>query len=97
MNMGKSAYKVPGGKLIKIELSESNGTIESVKIMGDFFMHPEEAMDSLEKGLAGVAVNHDSIIDAATELMQENNIELFGINAEALAEAIMRARDRGAE
>jgi len=39
--------------LIRIEFDEENGIAEHVKITGDFFMHPEEAVHELEKKLEG--------------------------------------------
>ncbi len=45
--------KVPGGKLIRVEVFENGGRISRLRITGDFFLHPEEAIDSLEGALAG--------------------------------------------
>ncbi|MEM1753634.1 MAG: lipoate protein ligase C-terminal domain-containing protein, partial [Candidatus Methanomethylicaceae archaeon] len=40
--------KVEGGKLIKVKLLEEKGIIKDIKITGDFFAHPEEAIEELE-------------------------------------------------
>jgi len=39
--------------LIRIEFDEENGVAEHVRITGDFFVHPEEAVQELEKRLEG--------------------------------------------
>ncbi|WP_297477893.1 lipoate protein ligase C-terminal domain-containing protein [Thermococcus sp.] len=39
--------------LIRIEFDEENGIVEHVRITGDFFAHPEEAVHELEKKLEG--------------------------------------------
>ncbi len=39
--------------LIRIEFDEENGIAEHVRITGDFFAHPEEAVHELEKKLEG--------------------------------------------
>ncbi|NJE03258.1 MULTISPECIES: lipoate protein ligase C-terminal domain-containing protein [Thermococcus] len=39
--------------LIRIEFDEKDGIAEHVKITGDFFMHPEEAIQELEQRLEG--------------------------------------------
>jgi len=39
--------------LIRIEFDEENGIAEHVRITGDFFVHPEEAVQELEKRLEG--------------------------------------------
>jgi hypothetical protein len=46
--MGDSIYKVPGGKLLKIKLTPSEGRIRAIVIKGDFFLHPEETLIALE-------------------------------------------------
>ena len=54
--MKKSVYKVPGGKLLKISLEPEDNRIKSIRIMGDFFLHPEESITELEDGLKGADV-----------------------------------------
>ncbi|ASA77333.1 lipoate protein ligase C-terminal domain-containing protein [Thermococcus sp. 5-4] len=39
--------------LIRIEFDERDGIAEHVKITGDFFMHPEETVQELERELEG--------------------------------------------
>jgi len=39
--------------LIRIEFDENEGKAEHVKITGDFFMHPEDALHELEERLEG--------------------------------------------
>ncbi|ASI98520.1 lipoate protein ligase C-terminal domain-containing protein [Thermococcus celer] len=39
--------------LIRIEFDERDGKAERVRITGDFFMHPEEAVQELERKLEG--------------------------------------------
>jgi hypothetical protein len=52
--LGRVEFKVPGGKLIAAEAEAEGGRIVRVKITGDFFMHPEEAIEELEVSLTGV-------------------------------------------
>ncbi|WP_010477860.1 lipoate protein ligase C-terminal domain-containing protein [Thermococcus zilligii] len=39
--------------LIRIEFDEENGVAKHVRITGDFFIHPEEAVHELEEKLEG--------------------------------------------
>ncbi|ASJ04425.1 lipoate protein ligase C-terminal domain-containing protein [Thermococcus barossii] len=39
--------------LIRIEFDERDGIAEHVKITGDFFIHPEETVQELERELEG--------------------------------------------
>lgn len=43
--------KVPGGKLVRIKVDCFDGAIRSVRIEGDFFVHPEEGIADLESSL----------------------------------------------
>ena len=46
----QSTYKVPQGKLLKIsiEFDEKNNVIRDIRITGDFFAYPEEAIELME-------------------------------------------------
>ena len=35
--------KVPGGKLLVVDIEVTDGTISSAQVSGDFFLEPEEA------------------------------------------------------
>ena len=51
--IGKSEIKVQGGKLIRVEcdLHERSNVVMRIIITGDFFLHPEEAIEELESSL----------------------------------------------
>ena len=49
-------YRAPKG-LIRVEAEVENNTILDIKITGDFFMVPEEALLLLEKHLRGVELD----------------------------------------
>ena len=88
---GKSVFKVQGGKLLKISLEHSGGKISSIKIAGDFFLHPEEAIESLEKGLAGTALEENEIKRKIELIVEKNKIQLFGFAPPDLAKAALMA------
>lgn len=54
-------YKVPGGKLLRVHILSRDNIIKSIKITGDFFIHPEEYIDELEKLLMHTKLNEDDI------------------------------------
>jgi len=91
--IGKSIYKVPDGKLVKISLDSNNGKINSVKIMGDFFLYPEKGVELIEKSLSGNSTKKDSMVSAIDSCVKENNLDLFGINSEGIAKAILIAEE----
>jgi lipoate-protein ligase A len=90
---GKSAFKIPEGKLVKIELGFLFGKIKTVKINGDFFIHPEEGIEQLEKSLNGIALDNESICAAIDNAAKKNSLQLYGVTAEGIAEAIMLAKE----
>jgi lipoate-protein ligase A len=49
----KAESKVTGGKLVRIKVDCSDGTIRNIMIEGDFFVHPEEGLIDLESSLIG--------------------------------------------
>lgn len=89
--MPKAEHKVEGGKLIKVQLSEKNGKISKVKIMGDFFMHPEELIEELEKSLIGCTLNEPEITKTIKNFIEKNNVTLLGVSPEDFAKCIMKA------
>jgi hypothetical protein len=89
--MRKAEYKIPGGKLIAVELKLSKSTIAYIKISGDFFMHPEESILDLEKQLKGVQIN--DFQKYINNFFLEKNIILYGIKPEDFKKVIKMALD----
>lgn len=56
-------YKAPKG-LLRIEANLEFGIISKVKITGDFFMVPEDALPKLERYLDGVRLEYDAVLNA---------------------------------
>ena len=90
----KSIYKVPNGKLLKIFLNydEKNGSINKIKIMGDFFAYPEEAIELIENKLKDTMLEKESLLNKIYSLIEEYNIEFIGLDAEALTEGILMCK-----
>ena len=89
---GVATEKVPGGKLLRIYVDYGE-KINSVKITGDFFLHPEEAVEEIEKSLSGVKVNTEEnlLTSIISNVVSTNKIELIGITPEAIARVIKGA------
>jgi len=45
--------KFSGGKLLKVTVRSEGGVIQDVRITGDFFVHPEDAVEEMERALRG--------------------------------------------
>jgi len=89
---GKSILKVPGGKLLKIFL-EYDDKIRKIKITGDFFMHPEESLDKLEKELIGLKLDKEIILIKVDEFLKKKNVKLFGLESKDIVEGILKCKN----
>ena len=45
-------YKVPGGKLVVVDLEQRDGRIADFHLAGDFFLEPDDALDEHSPALA---------------------------------------------
>jgi len=89
--MGKATYKVKGGKMIKVNLTLNEGRIEEIKIMGDFFLHPEETIEDIERTLRGCILNEKRIGGLIRDALSRRGAVLLGASPEDLARCIMMA------
>lgn len=76
-------------KLIRValEYDEVGNTINSIRIAGDFFLYPEEALEALEEDLIGTKLQKDSLCREIDKSLE--NIETYGIDSLSLTEAIL--------
>ena len=81
-------------KLLKIELKfqENIRQIHSIKITGDFFMHPEETIETLEAGLVGIKLEKESLSNKISSILKD--CQLYGFDVDSLADAIIQCSVR---
>ncbi len=85
-------YKVPGGKLVVVDLSVEDGVISQARLSGDFFLEPPEALGLIDAALHGLSVNSSAEEIAAhisRTLPQET--EMYGLDAQAIGVVVRRA------
>ena len=87
----KSVYKVPNGKLLKIFLdyNEKNDSINTIRITGDFFAYPEEAIEIIENELKGEVLDKRKLAEKINKIVTKQDIKFIGLDAEGLAEGIV--------
>ena len=56
----RGEYKVPGGKLVAVELEVADGRLANVHLSGDFFLEPDEALGVLSRALDGLATKGET-------------------------------------
>ena len=53
-------YKVPGGKLVVVDLTIDGDRIASIRIAGDFFVEPDETIAEMERAVLGMRADSDA-------------------------------------
>jgi hypothetical protein len=87
-------YKVPQGKLLKISLEydELKNVISEIRITGDFFAYPEEAIEQMEEQLKNTVLQHDPLLLKIHSIISENHIEFIGVDDEGLTQGILMCK-----
>ena len=86
-------YKVPGGKLVVVDLRVEGGRMSGVQVSGDFFLEPASALDDINAALDGLPVDIGQDELAARVQGAMGDAEPYGITAQGVAEAVRRALD----
>jgi len=88
-------FKVPGGKLVVVDLSVADGRLAEVRVSGDFFLEPDSALAAIDAALTGLPAAADArtIAAAVTAALPEGSV-LLGFSPEAVATAVRRALQR---
>jgi len=82
-------YKTPGGKLVVADFELRDGRLADVRITGDFFLYPEEALDVIAATLTGLPANAPDMADRIAAALPAGT-EMLGFSPEAIAEAVRR-------
>ncbi|HET6809319.1 MAG TPA: lipoate protein ligase C-terminal domain-containing protein [Nitrososphaera sp.] len=87
MKRAHNVYK--SQKLIRImlEYDEAENTINQITIAGDFFLYPEEALETLEASLIGIRLDRETLKQEIDNCLK--NSEVYGFNSTSLTEAIL--------
>ncbi len=89
--MQEANYKIPGGKLVKVKLKITSGKISHVRILGDFFLHPEEIIQTIEDSLVGCQEDANSIEKIIAQVLKDSDATLIGATAADFSSTILMA------
>ena len=89
--MGRSEYKVPGGKLLRARAESREGLVTFVQVTGDFFMTPEDDLEDLEKMLMGAPVDANTISRIVCSFFAERCTVITGASPEDFVRIILNA------
>lgn len=88
-------YKVPGGKLVVVDLEVVDGRMSGFRLAGDFFLEPDSALEAIDAAVNGLPAEADAktIAAAVKDALPEGAL-LLGFSPEAVAVAVRRALAR---
>ncbi|MEU3482761.1 biotin/lipoate A/B protein ligase family protein [Streptomyces sp. NPDC033754] len=85
-------YKVPGGKLVVVDLDTEDGVLRGVRVAGDFFLEPDEAILEIDRALEGAPVDTDAAgLAARIDAALPPGTQMFGLTSEGVGIAVRRA------
>lgn len=85
-------YKVPGGKLVVVDLDVREGVIADFRLSGDFFLEPDAALEAIDHAVNGMRADADAAtIAAAVRDALPEDAMLLGFSPEAVAVAVRRS------
>ncbi|CAM3795118.1 lipoate--protein ligase family protein [Isoptericola cucumis] len=94
-------YKVPGGKLVVVDVETSDDVLAQVRLSGDFFLEPDDALEVIDEALAGTPVGTSTgelarTVDEALREAESSGrvtgpVAMVGFDAWAVAVAVRRA------
>ena len=87
-------YKMPGGKLVVVDLEVRDGRLARVQVSGDFFLEPDSALHAINRALEGRPQDADeAALATAIQHGLADDVMMYGLSAQAIAIAVRRAVD----
>ncbi|MBX3088097.1 MAG: lipoate--protein ligase family protein [Cryobacterium sp.] len=85
-------FKVPGGKLVVVDLEVKEGKLAEFRLAGDFFLEPDSALEAINSAVNGLPADSDldRITSAVKSALPEDAL-LLGFGPDSVAIAIRRA------
>jgi lipoate-protein ligase A len=85
-------YKVPGGKLVVVDLELEHQSIVSCRLAGDFFLEPDDALELINAAIVGLSSTSSAeAIAHAVRLSLPSDAVMMGFSPEAVGTVIRRA------
>jgi lipoate-protein ligase A len=85
-------YKVPGGKLVVVDLDVRDGRLAQVQLSGDFFLEPDSALRTIDAALEGQPADMDEAgLARSIRNALAPDVMMYGISPGAIAVAVRRA------
>jgi hypothetical protein len=89
--MYSAELKIPYGKLIRVKFSTRDDMISNIMISGDFFLHPEDGIEELERRLTGAKIDLKALKDIIRNFFTEEYV-LIGAESDDFIRVILSAK-----
>ena len=78
---------------MRVDVSYDADAIHSIKITGDFFLHPEEVFEAIVEVCAAVPLplQKEELVQKISELLKDNGAELIGAGPADLVNTLEEA------
>jgi lipoate-protein ligase A len=88
----QAKQKVKEGKVVKVEV-DCDELIRNVRITGDFFLHPEDILEEIEKSMVGLERNADeeTITSHILKVIADRDIQMIGISPGSISRLMKEA------
>jgi lipoate-protein ligase A len=88
----RGEYKVPGGKLVAVDIDVEGGRLARVAVSGDFFLEPDSALEDIDAALTGMPAdaNADQLAQAISGAL-DDRVSMVGFGPDAVGIAVRRA------
>lgn len=88
----RGEYKVPGGKLVAVDVQVDDGVLTSAHVSGDFFLEPDDALGRIDAALVGrPQASTVAELTRAVEQAVGDGVTMVGFTPESVAIAVRRA------
>ncbi|MGB3699185.1 MAG: biotin/lipoate A/B protein ligase family protein [Gordonia sp. (in: high G+C Gram-positive bacteria)] len=85
-------YKVPGGKLVAVDVEVEDGELSQVALSGDFFLEPDEALDQITGALIGAPIAAGAVaLGEKIAAALPADVSMVGFTPESVGIAVRRA------
>ena len=85
-------YKVPGGKLVVVDVEVADGKLADFRLAGDFFLEPDSALEDINAAVNGLPAEADATVIAdAVRAALPAGAQLLGFTPESVGTAVRRA------
>ena len=84
--------KIPSGKLIRVKV-DFDTEIKKLQITGDFFLHPEDSIEKIEKSIKDTPITADQqeLKEKIDSILNKYNAQLIGVTSDDIARILKQA------